>query len=207
MQVHEFIICSRARYFLNYCAKKKDKCTHDDTMILCIETRAQHHVRQFAFTAGKLNRTLILPNVSGSRLGACLPYDFEYYYDIEWAKKNSNQYFKYITMTDFKSWLEERKNAQIPVVDQVLSIYDIAEHNPPISKQVLHCFSGYTEPKSAFNQVMAWNINWRFQHQREGQLIDFSRGAPVTANDDQHSNETLYDNDDIEVLQVEIHKA
>jgi hypothetical protein len=188
------------RYILQLLEKNLNlNIDSDDEMM--IETRAQLHVRQFAFTAGTLNRTVILPNVAGSRLGACLPYDYEYYYDMDWAKRNSD-YFKYITMVDFKSWLEERKSAQVPVEDQVLSIYDVAEHNPPMSTQVLHCFSGYTKPRSSFNQVMSWDIRRKIAHHREEQLIDFLRGPAVNGSDND-----LHDNDDLEVLQVEIHKA
>lgn len=67
------------------------------------------HFRQLAFLAGKIGRTIVLPNVYNSHLGACLPYPFDFYYDQEaWAKENE-RFFNYITMDDFKAWISERQ--------------------------------------------------------------------------------------------------
>ncbi|KAI8381523.1 uncharacterized protein BYT42DRAFT_494449 [Radiomyces spectabilis] len=75
------------------------------------ESKAQMHFRQLAFMAGMANRTIVLPNVGRSRLGACLEHDFSFYYSEEWARKNG-EHFKYITMTDFRAWLAERQEAK-----------------------------------------------------------------------------------------------
>ncbi|CAM0137283.1 hypothetical protein VKS41_004995 [Umbelopsis sp. WA50703] len=65
------------------------------------------HFRQLAFTAGLVNRTIVLPNVGNSRLGACNEHEFGFYYSHEWLD-NNRDHFKYITLKHFKDWLEER---------------------------------------------------------------------------------------------------
>lgn len=80
------------------------------------------HFRQLAFMAGMINRTIVLPNVGGSRLGACQEHDFSLYYSEQWAKDNS-QYFRYITMSDFKAWLKERNALGVRAKSQTLHIH------------------------------------------------------------------------------------
>lgn len=45
------------------------------------ETKAQQHLHQLGLLALHLNRTLVLPNVSKSRMGTCYTYPFDFYYD------------------------------------------------------------------------------------------------------------------------------
>ncbi|EGG06443.1 uncharacterized protein MELLADRAFT_116555 [Melampsora larici-populina 98AG31] len=47
------------------------------------ETKAQVHLHQLGLLAIQLNRTLVLPNVSKSRMGTCLSYPFDLYYQTE----------------------------------------------------------------------------------------------------------------------------
>ncbi|KAH9808770.1 hypothetical protein DFH28DRAFT_994165 [Melampsora americana] len=47
------------------------------------ETKAQIHLHQLGLLAIQLNRTLVLPNVSKSRMGTCLNYPFDLYYQLE----------------------------------------------------------------------------------------------------------------------------
>lgn len=61
------------------------------------ESKAQMHFRQLAFLSGMLNRTVVLPNVAGSRLGACLEHDFDFYYSSQWAVDHAD-YFSTISM-------------------------------------------------------------------------------------------------------------
>lgn len=168
--------------------------------LFTIETRAQLHVRHLAFTAGKVNRTLVLPNVSGSHIGGCLSHDFEYYYDIGWTKQNK-EYFNSIRMKDFVAWIRERKEANVPVSDQVLSTFDLDTHVDP--SPVTHCFSGLTRPKSTVNQILKWNITGQtceLSIQARGlAMVQFLKG-PYLENG-------INVNDDTEVLHIEIHKA
>lgn len=75
---------------------------------MVLESKAQMHFRQLAFTAGLVNRTIVLPNVGNSRLGACHGHEFGFYYSHEWLD-NNREHFQYITLQHFKAWLEERK--------------------------------------------------------------------------------------------------
>ncbi|CEG72321.1 hypothetical protein RMATCC62417_07902 [Rhizopus microsporus] len=91
-----------------YCGR--DRCKFILPIVITEqESKAQMHFRQLAFLAGKIGRTIVLPNVYNSHLGACLPYPFDFYYDQEaWAKENE-RFFNYITMDDFKAWISERQ--------------------------------------------------------------------------------------------------
>ncbi|GAA6061901.1 hypothetical protein JCM10212_004719 [Sporobolomyces blumeae] len=52
------------------------------------ESKAQQHLHQLSLLAISLNRTLILPNVGGSRLHACQPFPFAFHYDIDgWRQR------------------------------------------------------------------------------------------------------------------------
>jgi len=52
------------------------------------ESKAQQHLHQLSLLAISLNRTLILPNVGGSRLHSCQPLPFAFHYDLEeWARR------------------------------------------------------------------------------------------------------------------------
>ncbi|RHZ72471.1 hypothetical protein Glove_242g113 [Diversispora epigaea] len=78
------------------------------------ETRANIHLRIYTHLARSLNRIMVLPNVGHSRIRACSPFRFDFYYDIE---KLKNQYpdIKFITQPEFLEWTKQRKtkpNAQ-----------------------------------------------------------------------------------------------
>ncbi|KAF0425084.1 proteophosphoglycan 5 [Gigaspora margarita] len=45
------------------------------------ETRANIHTRIYTQLARSLNRTIVLTNVGNSRVQACFPYPFDFYYD------------------------------------------------------------------------------------------------------------------------------
>ncbi|KAF7726929.1 hypothetical protein EC973_008224 [Apophysomyces ossiformis] len=72
------------------------------------ESKAQMHLRQLAFMSGMVNRTLVLPNVGSSRIGACLQHDFEFYYSADWASRHTDA-FSAISFKQFTDWLKERK--------------------------------------------------------------------------------------------------
>ncbi|CAO3670577.1 unnamed protein product [Umbelopsis ramanniana] len=85
------------------------------------ESKAQMHFRQLAFTAGLINRTVVLPNVGNSRLGACTGHEFGFYYSHEWLD-NNREHFKYITLQHFKAWLEERKAVGVKPTSQDITL-------------------------------------------------------------------------------------
>ncbi|KAG1607770.1 hypothetical protein G6F46_012050 [Rhizopus delemar] len=73
------------------------------------ESKAQMHFRQLAFLAGKIGRTIVLPNVHHSHMGACLSHPFSFYYDQKRWLKSTKRHFDWITMNDFQTWINERQ--------------------------------------------------------------------------------------------------
>ncbi|CAG8624217.1 11007_t:CDS:2 [Paraglomus brasilianum] len=74
------------------------------------ESKAQMHFRSIVGLALLLNRTIVLPNVSGSRIGACRSHPFNYYYDIDGLREQFPQ-LNFIYLADFKKWTTERETA------------------------------------------------------------------------------------------------
>lgn len=67
------------------------------------ESKARIHFLQLLQLARALNRTLVLPNVGKSRIGACYRWNFETYYDIVSLK---NEGYDLVTLEVFKGWTE-----------------------------------------------------------------------------------------------------
>ncbi|KAI9494004.1 hypothetical protein BDB00DRAFT_820390 [Zychaea mexicana] len=88
------------------------------------ESKAQEHFRQLAFLSGKLGRTIVLPNVHSSHLGACRHFPFSFYYSSEWLEQNK-RFFNYITMEDFREWLAERQSSDTAVPTSQEVVVDI----------------------------------------------------------------------------------
>ncbi|KAI8335139.1 hypothetical protein BC941DRAFT_355683 [Chlamydoabsidia padenii] len=101
------------------------------------ESKAQYHFRQLAFLSGKLNRTIVLPNVHSSHLGACRQHPFDFYYDHSWMD-NNREHFNYITMEQFKYWTEERRAVEAMPSGQEIYI-EITPHSPHLAK-ANNCF-------------------------------------------------------------------
>ncbi|KAI8077733.1 uncharacterized protein BX664DRAFT_318312 [Halteromyces radiatus] len=101
------------------------------------ESKAQYHFRQLAFLSGKLKRTIVLPNVHSSHLGACRQHPFDFYYDYTWLDKNK-QFFNYITMEQFQQWIQERHTVQAVPSGQEVFI-EIDETYPHLAKST-NCF-------------------------------------------------------------------
>lgn len=90
------------------------------------ETKAQIHLHQLGLLALQLNRTLVLPNVSKSRMGTCLAYPFDLYYHTQAL---SNLGIPTITYADFLNWTLIR--APSPSA-QLVSVLDGKNtHAPP----------------------------------------------------------------------------
>ncbi|KAL0067745.1 hypothetical protein AAF712_005185 [Marasmius tenuissimus] len=70
------------------------------------ESKARMHLSQLIVLAKKLNRTMVLPRVGKSRLGACLRWKFDLYYDLEGLRMHG---YDVVTMDRFEEWFEERR--------------------------------------------------------------------------------------------------
>ncbi|KAI7853936.1 hypothetical protein BDC45DRAFT_569486 [Circinella umbellata] len=163
------------------------------------ESKAQMHLRQLAFMAGMLNRTIVLPNVGGSRLGACLDNDFTFYYSNTWADENQ-EHFQHITLRNFTSWMKERKAVGFPVTSQTFHVHLSADH-----KQIgetdnclapLMDFTQWHEKSIYLHD--SGNIRRRKKYQRI--LYEFFAGKEEEENDDEFKVED--DNDVPEVMSV-----
>jgi len=69
------------------------------------ETKAQQHLYQLGLLALALNRTLVLPNVSRSRLGTCYKNPFAFYYS---ESSLSDLGIRTISQADFVAWTHRR---------------------------------------------------------------------------------------------------
>ncbi|GAA5835022.1 hypothetical protein JCM9279_007176 [Rhodotorula babjevae] len=69
------------------------------------ETKAQQHLYQLGLLALALNRTLVLPNVSKSRLGTCYKNPFAFYYS---ESSLSDLGIRTISQADFVAWTHRR---------------------------------------------------------------------------------------------------
>ncbi|KAG0743647.1 hypothetical protein G6F62_010140 [Rhizopus arrhizus] len=97
------------------------------------------HFRQLAFLAGKIGRTIVLPNVHSSYLGACLSSPFDFYYDQEkWLKENRKGHFNYITMSEFKAWIKERQ--AVGVLPTAQEIHIQGSQKSKLLKKQKNCF-------------------------------------------------------------------
>ncbi|KAL0073337.1 hypothetical protein J3Q64DRAFT_1667905 [Phycomyces blakesleeanus] len=91
------------------------------------ESKAQEHFRQIAYLSGFVNRTIVLPNVHTSHLGACRRKPFSFYYSYSWLNKNQHA-FGYISMRNFNMWLKERNELDRSPVGQ--EVYLESNGNP-----------------------------------------------------------------------------
>ncbi|CAO3646577.1 unnamed protein product [Cunninghamella blakesleeana] len=164
------------------------------------ESKAQMHFRQLAFMSGLVNRTIILPNVGGSRLGACLPHDFEFYYSLKWANQNK-EHFNYITMNEFKQWLLERQAIHRPATSQSMHIHvnlrsHALESRNCFADDLLLNMEGLPERRLYLNETA--NPTKRIYYQNA--VKDFFLGI----HHDSETNESIKDDitDNMEVLSV-----
>ncbi|KAI9320423.1 hypothetical protein BX666DRAFT_2024080 [Dichotomocladium elegans] len=104
------------------------------------ESKGQMHFRQLAFASGLVNRTLVLPNVGESRIGACMNHSFSFYYSSQWAVDNE-QYFSHITMESFIAWIKERLAVGVPATSQTLHIH--LDKNHPQLVEPPNCFEDF----------------------------------------------------------------
>ena len=69
------------------------------------ESKARMHFSQIAELAARLNRTLVLPNVGKSKIGACFKWSFGTYYDSQSLADNSGNLDRFVALDDFRGWL------------------------------------------------------------------------------------------------------
>ncbi|KAF7723870.1 hypothetical protein EC973_001542 [Apophysomyces ossiformis] len=112
------------------------------------ESKAQQHFRQIAFLSGYLDRTIVLPNVHSSHLGACRKHPFSFYYDYSWLEDNKDT-FSYITMEKFQEWLKERQHIQTIPTGQEVAI-DLIENGPLVENCFKERFDFTHRPRSRF---------------------------------------------------------
>ncbi|RUS15995.1 hypothetical protein BC937DRAFT_91719 [Endogone sp. FLAS-F59071] len=93
------------------------------------ETKAQWHVRNWAFLSGLLNRTFVLPQVFRSRMGACSKFSFFNYYSPSYLDSNADS-FSYITHTDFLSWSREYP---FPLTAQTVYLHRTNVEDKPVN--------------------------------------------------------------------------
>ena len=76
------------------------------------ESKGRIHFTQVLHLAASLNRTVVLPNVGKSRLGACGKWGFEAYYDVGSATKQfkdiTNDDGQVMFLDDFRTWVGMR---------------------------------------------------------------------------------------------------
>lgn len=119
------------------------------------ESRSRMHLVQILQLARSLNRTLVLPNVGRSRIGACGRWDFEVYYDVGsfvGPKTEADQGLvrKVMLMDDFKTWLEMRPtepSGQLLFVDEKTDADDDATKDK-ISPNSTEALSVYIDKNS-----------------------------------------------------------
>ncbi|KAI8581926.1 hypothetical protein K450DRAFT_229936 [Umbelopsis ramanniana AG] len=104
------------------------------------ESKAQMHFRQLAFLSGRLDRTIVLPNVHSSHLGVCRRLPFSFYYSYEWLD-NNKRFFNYISLEDFKEWARER--AQIAIKPTAQELYVEVNENFHFLDGVQNCMQHY----------------------------------------------------------------
>ncbi|CAG8440012.1 6870_t:CDS:2 [Diversispora eburnea] len=77
------------------------------------ETKANLHFRSFTQLSEALNRTMVLTNVGHSRIEACKPFTFDFYYNVKKLKEEFPN-VKFIEQSKFLNWVEERNLVNVP---------------------------------------------------------------------------------------------
>lgn len=73
------------------------------------ESKARIHFFQLAKLAMQLNRTLVLPKVGKSKIGACFKWSFQTYYDLDPLNATLTNAPAVVDQEDFQVWLEDLK--------------------------------------------------------------------------------------------------
>ncbi|KAK7682558.1 hypothetical protein QCA50_014358 [Cerrena zonata] len=119
------------------------------------ESRSRMHLVQVLQLARSLNRTLVLPNVGRSRIGACGRWEFEVYYDVgsfvgPKTEADEGLVRKVMLMDDFRTWLEMRPtepSGQLLFVDEKTDVDEDASKDK-ISPNSTEALSVYVDKTS-----------------------------------------------------------
>ncbi|KAG7089200.1 hypothetical protein E1B28_010902 [Marasmius oreades] len=121
------------------------------------ESKARNHLAQLIKFAEKLNRTLVLPKVENSRLGACSRWKFEFYYDLEGITADNGAV---MDMSVFEGWLRDRRelSTQALYLDykpnpsvHATSHSDFTISTDPTHRAGLQCLTGGTDLVTTFS--------------------------------------------------------
>lgn len=88
------------------------------------ESKARIHLTQLALLARALNRTLVLPNVGKSKIGACFKWELQTYYDVASLgaaaghvvgdSDGDNEWF--VELEHFRGWLDGRESLKSQLI-------------------------------------------------------------------------------------------
>ncbi|KAM0788084.1 hypothetical protein ACM66B_001253 [Microbotryomycetes sp. NB124-2] len=128
------------------------------------ETKAQQHLHQLGMLAMSLNRTLVLPNVSKSRMGTCYANPFDFYYS---SSSLEDLGIPTITHEDFVAWTLQRDP---PPSAQVVSMMSAKSSYP----------QGAIEIDSASDPYLVPNKPTRnFCLRQPKTKLDFNQKSPL----------------------------
>lgn len=149
---------------------------------LILESKAQMHFRQLAFLSGVVNRTIVLPNVGGSRLGACLDHDFELYYSpAAWTQQlllnSTDHHFQYISLHEFRTWVKERKAIGLPATSQNLHVHLARNHRQLGESE--NCFEPLLDMKGERHLYLEDSSNPGRREPYQDIVVEFLTGKPT----------------------------
>ncbi|KAH9831517.1 uncharacterized protein C8Q71DRAFT_910545 [Rhodofomes roseus] len=109
------------------------------------EPKVQEQLLQILALARQLNRTVVLPNVGKGRIGTCLRWDFDTYFDIASTARWSGE--RVMMMDDFRTWVDMRLQSpttQVVTVDEgATDAVGRVEYSPTILEKAMknmRCF-------------------------------------------------------------------
>ncbi|KII85240.1 hypothetical protein PLICRDRAFT_336854 [Plicaturopsis crispa FD-325 SS-3] len=142
------------------------------------ESKARLHLAELAQLAQALGRTLVLPNVGKSRIGACYRWDFGAYYDVDTLAQDVQQLSEnqnIMRLDEFKSWTATRLDkatAQVVVIDTKGPASDTLSRNATsVSSGVVNMVVDHEQ--DAVESKLARCAPGKFPR------LDFSAYAPV----------------------------
>ena len=86
------------------------------------ESKARIHFFQLAQLANRLNRTLVLPKVGKSKIGACFKWNFQTYYNRDSLNLALGDPLAHVEQEDFQAWLEDTERRLSPPTTQLFAV-------------------------------------------------------------------------------------
>ena len=100
------------------------------------ESKARIHFFQLAQLANRLNRTLVLPKVGKSKIGACFKWNFQTYYDPDSLSMALNDPPAFVEQEDFQAWLEDTDRHLNPPTTQLFAVGPSLEPRDTIKREL-----------------------------------------------------------------------